>query len=51
MQYGPYDNGHILVGMSNGLFLAYDSIKLTKLSSVRVSTTSPVTSITMEPTQ
>ena len=31
VKYGPYDNGHIIVGLSNGYVLVFDSIKLTKL--------------------
>jgi hypothetical protein len=31
LKYGPFDNGHILVGMSSGHVLVYSSIDLTKL--------------------
>ena len=47
--YGPYDNGHILVGTSTGDFLAFNSLNLTKICNVKVAR-HPVTSITIEPT-
>lgn len=31
INYGPYDNGHILIGMSNGTLLAFDSVSMNKL--------------------
>jgi len=48
--YGPYDNGHILVGLTTGDFFAFDSMNLTKLVNVKISN-NPVTSISVEPTQ
>ena len=48
--YGPYDNGHILVGLTTGDFFAFDSMNLTMLVNVKISE-SPVTSIAVEPTQ
>jgi hypothetical protein len=48
LQYGPYDNGHILVGLTTGDFFAFDSISLRKLCNVKISN-SPITSITIEP--
>ena len=50
LSYGPYDNGHILVGTSTGDFLAFNSLSLTKICNVKVAQ-HPVTSITIEPTQ
>jgi len=50
LQYGPYDNGHILVGSSTGDFFAFDSMNLNKLCNVKISA-SPVTSLAIEPTQ
>ena len=50
LQYGPYDNGHILVGTTTGDFFAFDSMQLVKIVNVKVSQ-SPVTSIQVEPTQ
>jgi len=50
LEYGPYDNGHILVGLTNGLFMAFDSINLTKLCQIKVSN-APISSISFEPTQ
>lgn len=49
MHYGPYDNGHILVGLSTGDFFAFDSITLNKLCNVKIAS-APITSITCEPT-
>ena len=51
LNYGPYDNGHVLVGTSTGDFLAFDSVNLTKICDVKVSEMSPVSNITVDPTQ
>ena len=49
--YGPYDNGHILAGLSNGVLLAFDTLNLDKLFQINVFGPScPVTSLTFEPT-
>ena len=48
--YGPYDNGHVLVGTSTGDFLAFDSVKLEKICNVKVAEMSPISSITIDPT-
>ena len=37
LSYGPYDNGHVLVGTSTGDFFAFDCLNLTKICNVRVS--------------
>ena len=50
LSYGPYDNGHILLGTSTGDFIAFDSIKLSKICNIKISET-PVTSIAIEWTQ
>ena len=31
IKYGPYDNGHVIIGLSNGMLLAFSAIDLTKL--------------------
>lgn len=36
LSYGPYDNGHVLVGTSTGDFLAFNSLTLQKLCCVKV---------------
>ena len=48
--YGPYDNGHILVGTTTGDFFAFDTMRLEKICNVKVAEY-PVTSISFEPTQ
>ena len=50
MSYGPYDNGHILVGTTTGDFFAFDCVNLTKLYNIKLSEF-PVTNITIEWTQ
>ena len=50
LAYGPYDNGHVLVGTTTGDFLAFDSLTLNKLCCVKVAN-HPITTITIEPTQ
>ena len=52
MNYGPYDNGHIILGLSNGQIVAYDFINLKRLEQVTVFDTNvAVQCITFEPTQ
>jgi len=48
LNYGPYDNGHILVGTSTGDFLAFDSVNLGKLLCIKLSVVAPITSISIE---
>lgn len=50
MMYGPYDNGHILVGLSTGDFFAFETMTLKKLCNIKLSDC-PITQITIEPTQ
>lgn len=47
MHFGPYDNGHILIGMSTGDFFAFDAVTLNKLCNIKISDF-PVTNITIE---
>lgn len=47
IQFGPYDNGHLLIGTSTGDFLAFDSVNLKKLCNLKLSDC-PVTNITIE---
>ena len=48
--FGPYDNGHILVGTSTGDFLDLDSVTLKKLCNIKISDFM-VSNITIEWTQ
>ena len=48
--YGPYDNGHILIGTTTGDFYAFSSMSLQRLCHVKISDR-PITSIAIEPTQ
>lgn len=34
INYGPYDNGHILIGMSDGRLIAFDFSTLERLENV-----------------
>lgn len=47
VHFGPYDNGHILIGMSTGDFFAFDAVTLTKLCNIKISDF-PITNITIE---
>lgn len=49
MKYGPYDNGHIMVGLSNGLIIAFSSIDLTKLYQFQIFS-SQINNICFDPT-
>ena len=50
LNYGPYDNGHILIGMESGSLIAFSTSSLEKLYQIKVFET-PITSITIDPTQ
>ncbi len=50
INYGPYDNGHILVGLSDGRLIAFDYLTLERLESVLVFENQSVTTITFDPT-
>ena len=50
LNYGPYDNGHILVGTSDGRLLAFDYLTLARLDTVEVFPQKAVTCITFDPT-
>jgi hypothetical protein len=50
LHYGPYDNGHILVGTSTGDFFAFNSVDLKKMVNVKLAE-SPISSIAIEWTQ
>ncbi|CDW85419.1 UNKNOWN [Stylonychia lemnae] len=49
LNYGPYDNGHVLVGMENGTLLAFSSIDMSKLYQVRIFDRE-INRITIDPT-
>ena len=54
LNYGPYDNGHILIGLDNGNLLVYNGNDMSKLCQIEVfkqGLSSPVTSLTFEPTK
>jgi hypothetical protein len=36
INYGPYDNGHILVGLSDGKLVAFDYLTLERLETVKI---------------
>jgi WD40 repeat protein len=50
INYGPYDNGHILVGLSDGRLIAFDYLTLERLESVVVFENQAITTITFDPT-
>lgn len=50
VHFGPYDNGHILIGTSTGDFFAFDTLELKKLCNIKLSDY-PITNITIEWTQ
>ncbi len=49
LKYGPYDNGHIVAGLSNGMILVFSSLDLTKLYQYNLFA-SPISNITFDPT-
>ncbi|CDW71649.1 UNKNOWN [Stylonychia lemnae] len=50
INYGPYDNGHILVGLTDGKLIAFDYLTLERLESVKIFDDIAITSITFDPT-
>ena len=50
VNYGPYDNGHILVGLDDGQLLAFDYPSLDSLESVQIFEDEPISVITFDPT-
>mmetsp|Transcript_40405 Transcript_40405/g.38893 ORF Transcript_40405/g.38893 Transcript_40405/m.38893 type:complete len:163 (+) Transcript_40405:211-699(+) len=49
LNFGPYDNGFLLVGMKSGALLCFDCFSLDKIQQLALFTT-PVKSIELEPT-
>ena len=49
LEYGPYDNGHILVGLSNGTIIVYNSFDLSRMHQFSLFD-SPIKLITLDPT-
>jgi outer membrane protein assembly factor BamB len=47
LNYGPYDNGHILVGLSTGDFFAFNSLTLQKLCGAKLGN-QPISKIALE---
>ena len=51
MKYGPYDNGHIVLGFSTGIISILDSVSLTKLFDKQIFAEGQcVAGITFDPT-
>lgn len=50
INYGPYDNGHVMVGLSDGRLIAFDFLTLERLETVKVFEEAAVKSITFDPT-
>jgi len=51
LKYGPYDNGHIVVGFDTGVIAILDSVKLQKLFERQIfEVDTPVQRITFDPT-
>lgn len=36
INYGPYDNGHILIGLKNGILLVFEYPSLERIESVKL---------------
>lgn len=50
LNYGPFDNGHILIGFSTGDIIGASTVDLKDIFSLKIFDQSPVTSMTIEPT-
>ena len=61
VEYGPYDNGYVLLGMRSGRLLVYDPVTLERVTDFKVFTKGkmrgelkvpePIIKIDMEPTE
>ena len=49
LNYGPYDNGHIILALSNGCIMILSSLDLSSMFRVQVDT-KPLRHITFDPT-
>jgi hypothetical protein len=50
INFGPFDNGHILVGLSDGHMIAFDFLTLERLETVKIFENCAVNCITFDPT-
>jgi hypothetical protein len=51
LNYGPYDNGHVMVGFSNGSLASFNYTTLERLCYIKVfSDEAPITCINFDPT-
>lgn len=51
LEYGPFDNGHVLVGLENGCILAFEYPSLERLETIKAfSSGAAVSRITFDPT-
>jgi WD40 repeat protein len=50
VNYGPFDNGYVLLGFANGSVLIFDYPNLERLELLNISTGNQITSITYDPT-
>jgi len=48
--YGPFDNGHVVVGLSTGALVGYSGIDMSPIFSLRVFDRTAISSITFDPT-
>jgi len=49
MNFGPFDNGYLLVGFDSGMMHVFDTLELNRVQSINLFS-SPVKSISFEPT-
>ncbi len=50
LNYGPYDNGHVLLGLNNGQLVAFDFLTLERLEKTQIFDGKEITAITFDPT-
>lgn len=51
LQYGPYDNGYVLVGLNSGKLLVYEPTTLDRVNTFNVFNQEAITKISIEPTE
>mmetsp|Transcript_1569 Transcript_1569/g.1526 ORF Transcript_1569/g.1526 Transcript_1569/m.1526 type:complete len:138 (+) Transcript_1569:1233-1646(+) len=50
INYGPFDNGHILIGLKNGMLLVFEFPTLERVETVKLFDKQEITAITFDPT-
>lgn len=50
VNYGPFDNGHIMIGLENGFLMIYEYPNLERIESVKIFQNEGISTINFDPT-